>query len=131
VAWEDGKVDNEFVIEYVPINHPEVVITHHGERAATPVDGMPATSPTQGRVSLRTTSPTGVQVTLGPTVTQTSLPVETELVLDADHDEAVPLRFCTLQNMMEVGLALGLTQRELDADLLVVNTEELASFQEA
>jgi hypothetical protein len=42
----------------------------------------------------------------------------------------VLLHFHTLQNIDEVSPALGLIQRELDADLLVVDTEEPASFQE-
>jgi hypothetical protein len=60
-----------------------------------------------------------------------SPPAGGELDLDADHDGEMPLRFHTLQNIDLVGPALRLIQQELKADLLVVNIEELASFQEA
>jgi hypothetical protein len=59
-----------------------------------------------------------------------SPPAGVETSLDVSHDDGVPLQFCTLQNIIKAGLVLGLTQQELGADLLVVDTEESASFQE-
>jgi hypothetical protein len=46
-------------------------------------------------------------------------------VLDVDHDKVVQPWFRMLRNIMEVGPVLGLSQRELGVDLLVVNTKEL------
>jgi hypothetical protein len=35
--WDCSRVDSEFIIEYVAADHPEVVITCHGEQVASPV----------------------------------------------------------------------------------------------
>jgi hypothetical protein len=34
--WEDDKIDSEFIVEYVVVDHLEVVIMRHGEREASP-----------------------------------------------------------------------------------------------
>jgi hypothetical protein len=101
------------------------VITHHGGWVVPPEDGIPAASLGQRRVSPCTTSSVGVQVAPGPMVTHTSPLTEMELVLDVDHDKVVQPWFRMLRNIMEVGPVLGLSQRELGVDLLVVNTKEL------
>jgi hypothetical protein len=60
-----------------------------------------------------------------------SPPVGMEVDLDANDDGEAPLRFQTLQNIDVAGLSVELTQHGHTADLLVVDTEEPASFQEA
>jgi hypothetical protein len=97
---------------------------HHGERAASPVLEAGAASP-------RSASPAGEQVSPTPAVVHASPPADTEAGLDADHDGEAPLRFRTLQNIDDAGPAFGLVQQGHAADLLVVDTEEPASFQEA
>jgi hypothetical protein len=56
-----------------------VDITHHGGRAVSPANRLPAASPAHARMS-----------------PHTSPPAEAEQVLDAYHDEAVPLWLHTL-----------------------------------
>jgi hypothetical protein len=108
----------------VAAGRQEVVIIHHGERATSPVPEVGAASP-------RSASPTGEQVSPAPTIAHASPPADAEAGLDVDHDGEAPLRFWTLQNIDDAGLALGLVQQGHAADLLVVDTEEPASFQEA
>jgi hypothetical protein len=81
----------------------EVVITHHGERATSPV-------PEAGAASPRSTSPAGEQVSPAPAVAHKSPPVEAEAGLDADHDGEALLWFRTLQNINDAGPAFGLVQ---------------------
>jgi hypothetical protein len=76
----------------------------------------------------RSASLAGGQASLRPTVTLTSPPAGAETGLDADHHDEAPLRFRTLQNIDDAGSALGLTQHGHAADLLMVDTEEPASF---
>jgi hypothetical protein len=123
-SWDCDKIDSEFIVEYVVSDHPEVVIMRHGEKVVSPV-------PRAGAASPRSVSPVGEQVSSGPVVMHASPPAGAEAQLDADHDDVGPLQFRTLQNIMEAGSALGLAQQEHDAYLLVVDTEEPASFQEA
>jgi hypothetical protein len=59
-----------------------------------------------------------------------SPPADAGMQLDANHDDEAPLRFRTLRNIDDAGPAFGLAQPELVADLLMVDTEEPASFQE-
>jgi hypothetical protein len=99
--WEDGDVNIEFIIDYVPDDNPEVVIVHHGDQAVTPTIETLAASP-------HATSPPGGQALPGPVVEHVSPPVGTEATLDVDHGEGVPLRFRTLQNIDEVGPVLRL-----------------------
>jgi hypothetical protein len=130
-CWEDSDVNTEFIVNYVPVDNPKVVIVHHGDQAATPMAGTPAFSPAPAVASPHTTSPPGGQVLLEPTIMHASPSVGAEVTLDVDHDKGVPLRFRTLRNIDETGPVLRLIQQELGADLLMVHTEEPTSFQEA
>jgi hypothetical protein len=129
----------EAFTEYVQAGQPEVVIMHHEEQAASPVPGAgeaaspipragAAASPVPGRGAA---SPAAAQVTLGTAVMHASPPADAGMQLDANHDDEAPLRFRTLRNIDDAGPAFGLTQPEPMADLLMVDTEEPASFQEA
>jgi hypothetical protein len=83
----DGdKIDSEFIIEYVGAGRLEVVITCHGEWAASP-------APEVGAASARFALPAGEQVPPRPAATQVSPPADMEMGLDADHDSEEPLRF--------------------------------------
>jgi hypothetical protein len=84
--WEDDKIDSEFIVEYVVVDHLEVVIMRHGERAASPTLEVGVASP-------RSASPAGEQVSLGPGVMHASPPTDMEMGLDADHDGEAPLQF--------------------------------------
>jgi hypothetical protein len=126
--WEDRDVNTKFIIDYVLDDILEVVIAHHGDQAVSPAARTPAASPAPAVATPHTSSPPGDQVTPGPAVMHVSALVGAEVTLDADHDEWAPLRFCTLQNIDEAGSALGLIQQELRVDLVMVDTEEPASF---
>jgi hypothetical protein len=115
-SWDCDKIDSVFIIEYVVADLPEVVITCHGEQVASPIPGVDAASPCS-------VSPVGEQVSPGPVVMHVSPPAGAEAQLNMDHDGAGPLWFCMLQNIMEAR-----PTQERDADLLVVDTEEPASF---
>jgi hypothetical protein len=84
--WEDDKIDSEFIVEYVRADRPEVVITRHGEWAASPALEV-------GAASARSTSPAREQVPPGPAVMHASPLADMEMGLDVGHDGEAPLRF--------------------------------------
>jgi hypothetical protein len=110
-SWDNDKIDNEFIIEYVLVDHPEVVIMRYEALALDPVLGSPAVS--LGIASPVATTPAMAsvligQASLGYMVMHASPLAEVEEDLDTDHNDCVPLRFCTQQNISEAGLALRL-----------------------
>lgn len=128
--WDGDQVDSDFIIDYVKVSHPEVVITHQEEQAApvapsspaaSPAPSMPAASPTP---STPATSP-GPSLPASPAPSAPGSPD-----LDADHDDA-PLRFRTIRDIIGPAAIPGLARRELGEDLLMVNTDEPTTFQEA
>jgi hypothetical protein len=142
--WGDNAVDSEFIVEYVLGDHPKVVIAQHHEEVPQSTLGMPvAMSATRSLIAATpsTVSPTTATpgmastsrgwVLLGHAVMHATPPSGLEANIDTYHGHRVLLHFHPLQNIDEAGLTLGLVQQELDADLLVVDMEELASFQEA
>jgi hypothetical protein len=135
-CWENDKTNNEFIVEYVQAGQPEVVITRHEEQAASPVPraGEAASSiPRAGTTASPVpgggaASPAAAQVTPGTAVMHASPPADAGMQLDVNHDDEAPLRFRTLRNIDDAGPAFGLAQPEPVADLLMVDTEEPASF---
>ena len=111
--WDGDQVDSDFFIDYVTVSHPEVVITHQEEQAAPAAPSTPATSPAPG---------------IQPASPAPGTPVSPDL--DADHDDA-PLRLRSIGDVIGPAAIPGLARRELGEDLLMVNTDEPASFQEA
>jgi hypothetical protein len=91
--WDHDKIDNEFIIDYVAADHPEVVLMRHGGHAASPVPGAGAASPDSAP---RSASPAGGQASPRLAVTLASPPAGAEMGLDADHNDEAPLWFRTL-----------------------------------
>jgi hypothetical protein len=128
-CWENDKINSEFIMEYVQAGQPEVVITRHEMQATSPVPKAgAAASPVPGGGAA---SPAAAQVTPGPVVVHASPPAHAGMQLDVNHDNEAPLRFRTPRSIDDAGPAFGLAQPEPMADLLMVDTEEPASFQEA
>lgn len=108
--------DDDFLIEYTTVVHPEVVTTikpqPQGDVAGplTPVSSLPATP----APIMFASPPSGVEVDL-----------------DAEHDDDAPLRFRTIDNILGPVPVPGLAHRDLDEDLLLVSADEPATFEQA
>jgi hypothetical protein len=110
-SWDNDKIDKEFIIEYVLVDHPKVVIMRYEALALDPVLGSPAVSLGIASPVVTTPATTSVlrgQASLGYMVVHASPLAEVEEDLDTDHNDCVPLRFRTQQNISEAGSALGL-----------------------
>jgi hypothetical protein len=108
--WAGAQLDSEFLIDYVEMAHQELVTMR--QNVLEVVHDQASTSPTPTPVA-------GPQVFGLP-------PLSPALsALDADHDDA-PVRYRSIWDMMK-----DTVSGEQGEDILMVNTEELASFQEA
>lgn len=119
----------------------------HGGPAATPPPTGPITPPTPTTLALPTTSVTVVSPAGGqdprmptPPATPPAMPTpgiefasppSDELDLDVDHDDNVPLRFRTMENILGTPLAPGLAEREVAEELMVAVGEDSATAEEA
>ena len=121
--WEWGadtttSSDGEFMIQYTTVGHPKVTTTlqpQPQEDAAGP--STPASTKTMPALTLKITfaSPPGIA----------------EEDLDAEHEDDAPLRFRTIENILGPATNPGIVQRDQEEDLLLVNVDEPASYEQA
>lgn len=99
--WDMNPVassDNEFVIEYTTVVHPEVTTTLQPR-------------PREDTGEPFTPAPTSHALP-APTITFTTPPSGAEENLDAEHDDDAPLRFCTIDNILGPATPPVLAHRE-------------------
>jgi hypothetical protein len=108
--WASAQPDSEFVINYVEVAHPEVVTVHQN---------VPEVIHDRDSTSLTPSPVAGPQGFGSPPLSPASS------ALDADHDDA-PVRYRSIRDIMK-----DTEPGKQGEDLLMVNMEELVSFQEA
>jgi hypothetical protein len=113
--WGGEEQDSEFVIDYVSVSHPETLNLRPRALNAFPNHRAASASPGPGAASPAPHSP----------------PVSSALsTLDTGHGNA-PVCYRSIQDIMAVTAPVDPVPGELGEDLLMVNTDEPASFQEA
>ncbi|WVZ51167.1 hypothetical protein U9M48_002333 [Paspalum notatum var. saurae] len=126
--WDADTVansDDEFVIEYTTVAHPEVTTTLQPRRWED-TSGPSTPAPT----SHATPAPT-VHATPAPTIVFASPPSGAQDDLDVEHDDDAPLRFRTIDNILGPVTPPGMAHRDRGESLLVANADEPATFEQA
>jgi hypothetical protein len=108
--WAGAQPDSEFIIDYVEVAHPEVVTVRQNEPKA---------------IQYRTSTSLTPSPMVGPQGFGSPPLSPTSSAMDANHDDS-PVRDRSIRDIME-----DTEPGEQGEDLLMVNTEEPASFQEA
>jgi hypothetical protein len=108
--WASAQPGSEFVINYVEVAHLEVVTVHQN---------VPEVIHDRDSTSLTPSPVAGPQGFGSPPLSPASS------ALDADHDDA-PVRYRSIRDIMK-----DTDPGKQGEDLLMVNMEELVSFQEA
>ncbi|WVZ81795.1 hypothetical protein U9M48_029136, partial [Paspalum notatum var. saurae] len=128
--WEWGadttaSGDDEFVIRYTTVAHPEVTTMLQPQpREDTPGPSTPAPTPH----AMPAPTP---HATPSPTIKFATPPSVAEEDLDAEHDDDVPLRFRTVDNILGLATPRGMAHQDQDEDLLLTSTDEPTIFEQA
>jgi hypothetical protein len=112
--YNSEQASSEFIIDYMLVSDPTIVIVHQevqeGARDQDSMSPLPSLAAVPQDIKSPPSSPVSGQ-------------------LDAYHDDAL-VHYRSIRDIM-AAMAPGEQTDDQGDDLLVVNTEELASFQEA
>ena len=128
--WEWGadtmtSSDSEFTIQCTTVGHPEVA-TANQPQSQEDTAGPSTPASTTSTPTSNTTTPAST-----PKITFASTSGIAEEDLDVEHEDDAPLRFRTIESILGPATKPGIVQRDQEEDLLLVNVDEPASYEQA